>query len=69
MRIPTYVTLPATVFLGALVGALEADPANALLSRATAIPALVGALVAGLAAVVHLYQPPPAAVSPPPVKP
>ena len=42
MRVPTYVTLPATVFLGALVGALEADPANALLSRATAIPALVG---------------------------
>jgi hypothetical protein len=66
MKVPTYATLPLSVFIGAASGALMADPTSALLSRQTAVPALVGALVAGLAAVVHLYQPTPVATPPAP---
>lgn len=65
MKVPTFVTLPASVFLGGVVGALSADPANAFLSVGTAKPALFGALLVGLVAVVHLYQPQPVAAPPP----
>ena len=52
------VSIPLSLFVGVLCGAVQADP-NAFLSLATAKQALTTALFAALVAVVHYYQTPP----------
>lgn len=59
MKIPASVTLPLSVFVGAVVSALAMDAPGTFFTMASAKPALVGALLAGLGALVHLYQPVP----------
>lgn len=59
MKFPTTVTLPLSVFLGAAVTALATVPTEKLMSWDTAKPAVVGAIVAGVAAVIHWLQPAP----------
>ncbi len=58
-----YLTIPLSCFLGAFAGYLEAHAP--LLSVASAKPAIMGAALAGVIAVAHLYQP----VPPPPEQP
>jgi hypothetical protein len=58
------VSITSSVFVGAVVGALQADP-SAFVSLATAKQAMMGALLAGLVAVVHFYQPSPAPTAQP----
>ena len=63
--LPPAVTIPASLFLGAVAGALQADPASVFFSLATAKPAFLGAILAGLVAVVHFYQDPKSPATPP----
>ena len=52
-----------SAFAGAAAGALSALPSSDFLSLASAERALLGAALAGVIAVAHLYQPKPGAPS------
>jgi hypothetical protein len=62
MTLKNYLTVGISAFVSGAVASLATVPTSALLSEATAKPFLVGAVMAGLAAVFHLYQPAPKAV-------
>lgn len=53
------IMMGSSVFVGAMVCALQANP-EVFFSLATLKAAIPGALLAGLVAVTHLYQPSPA---------
>ena len=63
MNVKNTLTVALTTFLGGAVGALSTSPGTAFLSWDTAKPVLALALVAGLGALYHLYQPAPKVAS------
>jgi hypothetical protein len=60
MTLKNYVMVGLSAFVSGAAASLATVPTSALLSEATAKPFLVGAVMAGIVAVVHLYQPVPA---------
>lgn len=59
-KLPAWLTIPLSVFLGGALVVLEATPQAAWFAPQTAKAAALGALFAGLVAVVHYYMPAPA---------
>lgn len=65
MNLKNYITVGLSAFVAGFAASLATVPPAALLTSASAKPFIVGAVMAGLASVVHLYQTP--GTSPAPV--